>query len=251
MTEILAAAVVTGLLGLIAGSFIAAVSVRLPREEDVVMGRSRCMSCGRPIAPWHLIPVVSWLLLRARCARCGARVSPRYPLIELAAGIIGVWAALHSSDTLTIGIIAILGWQLLLIAIIDGENYWLPDILTWPLVVTGLIAGVLIMPAVPWNLIIGAVAGFASLWLFAAAYKALRARDGLGGGDPFLFAGAGAWVGWMGLPSVLMWACAAGLSVVLALLIMRRKVEGTDRLPFGVFLAIGVWLTWLYGPIGL
>lgn len=251
MTDILAAAAVMGLLGLIAGSFIAAVSVRLPREEDVVMGRSHCMSCGQPIAPWHLIPVVSWLILRARCARCGAKVSSRYPMVELAGGVIGVWAAVHAPDTLSIAVTAILGWQLLLIAIVDGENYWLPDILTLPLVITGLIAGVLILPAIPWSLIIGAVAGFASLWLFAAAYKAIRGRDGLGGGDPFLFAGAGAWVGWIGLPSVLMWACAGGLSVVLALLIVRRRVEATDRLPFGVFLAIGVWLTWLYDPIGL
>ncbi|MBD3835325.1 A24 family peptidase, partial [Brevundimonas sp.] len=73
----------------------------------------------------------------------------------------------------------------------------------------------------------------------------------LGGGDPFLFAGAGAWVGWMGLPSVLLWACAAGLSVVFAQLVVRRRVSGGDRLPFGVFLAMGIWLTWLYGPLGL
>ncbi|PSJ20030.1 prepilin peptidase, partial [Halomonas sp. ND22Bw] len=70
-------------------------------------------------------------------------------------------------------------------------------------------------------------------------------------GDPFLFAGAGAWVGWMGLPSVLLWACAVGLSLVFGILVVRRSVSGSEKLPFGVFLAVGIWLTWLYGPLGL
>ncbi|PZO33347.1 MAG: prepilin peptidase, partial [Alphaproteobacteria bacterium] len=73
----------------------------------------------------------------------------------------------------------------------------------------------------------------------------------LGGGDPFLFAGAGAWAGWMGLPSVLLWACAVGFSLVLTFMITRGKVSGTDRLPFGTFLCVGIWLTWLYGPLGV
>jgi len=99
--------------------------------------------------------------------------------------------------------------------------------------------------------LIGAAAGFGVLWLLALIYKRLRGRDGLGGGDPFLLGAIGAWVGWMGLPSVLLWASLSGLSVVAAKVVLRRPVAGTDRLPFGVFLAIGAWLTWLYGPLGL
>ena len=243
-------AIVMGLLGLIVGSFIAAVTVRMPRDEDIVLSRSHCMSCERTLKPWHLVPVFSWLALRGRCGWCGATISPRYMLIELAAGAIGVWAALHGSSWLMVGVTAVLGWQLLLIAIIDAENFWLPDILTLPLIGTGLATG-LIAQGLPWPQIVGAVAGFAMLWLLARAYKAVRHRDGLGGGDPFLFAGAGAWVGWMGLPSVLLWACAVGFSIVLTLLITRRAVSGTDRLPFGTFLTVGIWLTWLYGPLGL
>jgi leader peptidase (prepilin peptidase)/N-methyltransferase len=145
---------------------------------------------------------------------------------------------------------ALLGWQLLLIAIIDAENFWLPDELTAPLIITGLIAAAVLMQGWPFPQIFGAVAGFVLLWALAALYRQVRGRDGLGGGDPILFAAAGAWVGWSGLPTVLLWACAAGFSVVLALLITRRKVEATDRLPFGTFLVIGIWLTWLYGPLG-
>jgi len=244
-------AVLFGLLGLIIGSFLAAVSVRLPLDEDVVGGRSHCMSCERTLAPWHLVPVVSWLALRGRCRWCGAAVSPRYLMIELAAGAIGVWAALHGGGWLMMAATALLGWQLLLIAIIDGENFWLPDVLTLPLIATGLAACALIGQSLPLAQIIGAAFGLGSLWLLARVYKAVRKRDGLGGGDPFLFAGAGAWVGWLGLPSVLLWACAAGFSVVLSRLILRRAVSGSDRLPFGTFLAIGVWLTWLYGPLGV
>jgi len=246
-----ALAILFAVLGLIFGSFIAAVTVRMPREEDIVLARSRCMSCGETLKPWQLVPVFSWLIQRGRCAMCGAAVSPRYLLIECAAAAIGVWAALSGAGDLTWTIAtAALGWQLLLIALIDAENFWLPDELTLPLIATGLIAGAVIAWGWPIEQIIGAVAGFASLWLLAELYRRVRGRQGLGGGDPILFAGAGAWVGWQGLPSVLLWACAAGFSVVLTLLITRRSVSGTDRLPFGSFLAIGLWLTWLYGPLG-
>lgn len=238
-----------GLLGAIVGSFLALVTVRLPLDEDVVLTPSHCRSCGARLAPWRMIPVLSWLLSRGRCAQCAAPVSPRYPLTELAAAGIGVWAALSGGDILFVAVTAVLGWQLLLIAVIDAEHFWLPDILTWPLIATGLIAAAVLSRDLPWPQLIGAVAGFGLLWGLSWFYKTVRRRDGLGGGDPFLFAGAGAWVGFMGLPSVLLVGSVAGLSVVAAKLILRRAVAGTDRLPFGTFLAIGIWLTWLYGPL--
>lgn len=244
-------AVVMGLLGLIIGSFVAAVTVRLPLDEDIVMGRSRCRSCERALAPWQLVPVFSWLVQRGRCGWCGARVSTRYILIELAAAGIGVWAALAGNDGIIIAISAVLGWQLWLIAIVDAENFWLPDLLTWPLMATGLGAAVLADRSWPVEQIAGLIVGFTLLWAMAWLYKRVRGRDGLGGGDPFLFAGAGAWVGWAGLPSVLLWACAVGFSLVLTFVITRGRVSATDRLPFGTFLCVGIWLTWLYGPLGV
>ncbi|MFN7281357.1 MAG: prepilin peptidase, partial [Brevundimonas sp.] len=164
---------------------------------------------------------------------------------------VGIWAALAGSGDLIWTIAtAALGWQLLLIALIDAENFWLPDELTLPLIATGLIASAVLASGWPIPQIIGAIAGFAGLWLIALAYQRLRDRQGMGSGDPILFAGVGAWVGWQGLPTALLWACAAGFSIVLTLLITRRGVSATDRLPFGTFLAIGLWLTWLYGPLG-
>lgn len=245
-------AVILGGLGLIFGSFIAAVSVRLPREQDIVAQRSRCMACEQPLRPWELVPVLSWLALRGRCGRCRTPISRRYPLVEIGAAVIGVWAGLATPDAAFAIASAVLGWQLLLIALIDGEHFWLPDVLTWPLAGTGVLAAGLLhgWSGAGWSLV-GLAVGFAALWGLARLYKLVRRRDGLGGGDPFLFAAGGAWVGWTGLPSVLLWASAAGLSIVFAQLVVRRRVSATDRLPFGVFLAIGVWLTWLYGPLGL
>jgi leader peptidase (prepilin peptidase)/N-methyltransferase len=250
MHPVIAAAVMGG-LGLIFGSFIAAVSVRLPRDEDIVIARSRCRGCDQILRPWELAPLLSWLALRGRCARCHTRISPRYPLIELGGAVVGVWSGLSGGSWLAVAATAVLGWQLLLIAIIDGENFWLPDVLTWPLVATGLAAAAVLAG---WDAglthLIGAFAGFCALWVFGRLYQAIRKREGLGGGDPFLFAGAGAWLGWLGLPRVLLWACAVGLSLVFVMLVIRRTVSPAEKLPFGVFLAIGIWLTWLYGPLG-
>lgn len=248
-----------GGLGLFVGSFLGLISLRLPRGEGVIFGRSRCGGCGRTLKPWRMVPVLSWALSRGRCSDCGATIPVRYPLIELGAGLIGVWAGLHSADLTLAAMTAVLGWTLLILALVDAEHFWLPDALTLPLFLGGLLAAVLLYPVdSPSTLVsalipplLGAGVGFVGLWLLARLYKAARGREGLGGGDPFLLGAGGAWVGWTGLPSVLLWASAAGFSLVLALLIMRRRVSGTDRLPFGVFLSIGIWLTWLYGPLGL
>ncbi|MFW2341864.1 prepilin peptidase [Brevundimonas sp.] len=171
--------------------------------------------------------------------------------ISLMAGGLGVWAALASPTLLFASVSAVLAWQLLLLAVVDGENFWLPDVLTWPLVVTGLLAAWWLEGDSLLARGIGAAAGFGLLWGLGWLYRRMRGRDGLGGGDPFLMAGAGAWGGWMGLASVMLWAGAAGLSLVVARRISGKAVSGQDVLPFGVFLAIGIWLTWLYGPLGL
>lgn len=242
---------VLGGAGLFVGSFLGLVSLRLPQGQDVVGGRSRCDGCGVALPPWRLVPLVSYLLSRGRCAGCGATIPRRYPLIELAAAGVGAWAGLGQAAPLDAALTALLGWQLLLIAVIDGEHFRLPDALTLPLLATGGLAAVLLDQTAPLNAVIGAAAGFTSLWLLAFAYRRLRGRDGLGDGDPILLAAGGAWVGWIGLPSVLLWASAAGLSFVAARMLVGRKVSGQDRLPFGPCLAAGIWLTWMLGPLGL
>ncbi len=182
----------------------------------------------------------------------GASPGPRrYALMALAAAAIGVWAALVRATPLDAVLTALLGWQLLLIAVIDGEHFRLPDRLTLPLLATGGLAALLLDQTAPLDALVGAAAGFAGLWLLALAYRGLRGRDGLGDGDPILLAAGGAWVGWIGLPSVLLWASAAGLSLVAARLVVGKRVSATDRMPFGPCLAAGIWLTWMLGPLGL
>jgi leader peptidase (prepilin peptidase)/N-methyltransferase len=180
-----------------------------------------------------------------------AATSTRDVALSLLGGGLGVWAALASPTLLFAAVSAVLAWQLLMLAVVDGEKFWLPDVLTWPLVVTGLLAAWWLEPDSLLARAIGAAAGFVLLWGLGWLYRRLRGREGLGGGDPFLMAGAGAWVGWPGLASVMLWAGVAGLSLVIARRVTGKAVSGQDALPFGVFLAIGIWLTWLYGPLGM
>ena len=243
--------VLAGLTGLIVGSFLNLVATRLPKGESIAWDRSRADCCGTVLSARELVPVFSWLAQRGRCAHCGENVTARHPIIELAGAGIGVWAAL-ASPTLIAGILtALLGWQLLLIALVDADELWLPDRLTLPLLASGLITATVLPERTLVAAILGAVFGFAVLWVVARTYRQLRAREGLGGGDPILFGAVGAWVGWIGLPSVLLWACAAGLSWIAARALVRRPVAQDEPLPFGPFIVIGGWLTWLYGPIGL
>lgn len=237
-------------LGLIAGSFLGLVSVRLPAGQGIVTGRSRCTDCGGTLAARDLIPLLSYALNGGRCRLCGGRISVRYPAMEIACAAVGAWAAIVHPTPAAAVFTALFGWQLLLIAVIDAEHFWLPDELTLPLLASGMAAATLLDPPDLLDSLAGAIVGFISLWSLAWAYRRLRHRQGLGGGDPYLYAAIGAWVGWVGLPSVLLWAAAAGLSVVLATHLGPRGLTASSRLPFGVFLAIGGWFTWGYGPLG-
>ena len=237
--------------GLLAGSFLGLVSLRLPQREGFVGGRSRCRGCDRPLGPWRLIPLLSYAVSRGRCAACGAAIPIRYPAMEAGCAAVGLCAALTQPSIPAALLTALLGWQLLLIAVVDGEHFWLPDQLTLPLLASGLLAAAALDRLSVIDSMTGAAVGFGGLWLVGRAYRHVRGCEGLGGGDPFLLAAGGAWTGSVGLPSVLLWSALAGLSVVAARLLTGGRVSGADRLPFGVFLALGVWLTWLLGPLGL
>ena len=209
--------------------------------------------------PIELIPPalagVLGLVAAALSARLPAPESParptwrRWTAMGLASVLLGVWSGLAVGWPLAV-IGAPLAVALLLIAVIDAEHFWLPNILTLPLGAAGLAASAFIGPGSFVDHLIGAVLGFAVLAGLAALYKRLRGRDGLGGGDARLLAAIGAWVGWAGLPSVVVWASLAGLSWVLARVVARRAPSLDTALPYGTYLAIGAWLTWLYGPLG-
>ncbi|MGI4880144.1 MAG: prepilin peptidase [Janthinobacterium lividum] len=241
----LSSTILLGVAGAAVGSFIGLVSLRLPAGEPVLFGRSRCGGCGRTLGAGELVPLLSYLLQRGRCRRCGSRIAWRYPAIEAAAALVGVVAGTVLAGPAAVAA-AVLGWWLLLLAILDAEHFWLPSVLTLPLVVAGLGATWLLDPAGLGDHVAGAVAGFASLAGLAAVYLALRRRTGLGGGDARLFAAAGAWLGWLPLPLVLAVAAIAGL--LAAVTIWRRDLTATTRLPFGTFLAAATWLVYLVRP---
>jgi leader peptidase (prepilin peptidase)/N-methyltransferase len=231
-------------LGLIAGSFVAAASLRWPQGRAVVRGRSACDSCAAPLGPFELIPLLSWAVQRGRCRRCRARVDPRHPAIELAAAMLGAVALAAHPGPLGL-VTALLGWWLLLIAILDLEHQWLPDRLTLPLIPLGLLAAWAgFGPPLP-ERALGAAAGWAALFLIAWLYRRLRGREGMGGGDPRMLGAIGAWVGVWQLPAILLGAGLLGLAAVVAMRLRGEAVTATSRLPLGTLMALAAWPVWL------
>ena len=231
-------------LGAIAGSFIAVILLRWPEGRSAVRGRSCCDHCGEALGPGELVPVLSYYRQRGRCLRCGAAIDSRHVAVEIAAAFIGLVAALAHPFPMAL-VTALLGWWLLLVALIDLEHQWLPDRLTLPLLPLGWgVAWIEIGPPLQ-DRLIGAAMGFLILWIVGALYKRLRGREGLGGGDPKLLAAIGAWLGWQPLPMVLLGAGLLGLAAVLTHWLKGRKVTATDRLPLGTLMAIAAWPIWL------
>jgi len=230
------------------GSFLGVVIERLPARRPLLIARSRCDHCGATLGVRDLVPLVSWVASRARCRHCGAALRWFFPLVELAALGVAVWAVLAVPAWL-IWPTAGFGWTLLALAWIDQRSFLLPDALTLPLAPAGLLVVWLIGSVPVIDHVIGAIVGFLALTAVAHLYRAVRRRDGLGGGDAKLFAAIGAWVGWQGLPTVILYAAASGLLWVLARQALGRPAELTARLPFGPHLCLAGWLVWLYGPL--
>ena len=231
-------------LGAAIGSFLATILIRWPQGRSVVAGRSACDHCGRTLEARDLVPILSWSLAKGRCRACGGRIDRRHLAVEAGGALIAVTAIFAHPMPLAV-VTALLGWWLFLLAALDLEHEWLPDRLTWPLLAAGLAAGWGGLGPPLDSRLIGAAAGFASLFLIARGYRLLRGREGLGGGDPKLFAALGAWLGWQALPYVLL---GAGLLGLAALLLRRRKghkIGATDRLPFGTLMALAGWPIWL------
>lgn len=242
--NILAAVVAGPLLG----SFAATAIERSLAGREFVWARSRCRHCRAGLAPRDLIPVLSWSISGGRCRRCGEAISPYYPAVELAFLALPLWAWFVVPDWLVVPT-AVFGWLLLTLAIFDLRAFVLPDPLTFPLIAAGLATMAWVGGAWPIDQAIGAAAGAAALWIIAVGYRSLRGWEGLGRGDIKLAAGLGAWLGWQGLPSAILVAAVAGLTLAAVNHLIRRDVGWTDRLPFGAYLALGGWLTWLYGPL--
>jgi leader peptidase (prepilin peptidase)/N-methyltransferase len=224
-------------LGLALGSFLNVVIYRLPRDQSLVRPGSACPACSKPIRAYDNIPVLSWLLLRGRARCCGARISVRYPLVELIGGLLG-WAivervvlALPAQTSITWALASFavhlaLGLGLVAAAFIDLEHMLLPDEITVGGAVLGLVSVPLREPLSFLDSLLGAGLGFVMVWLpFDLLYRLWRGRAGVGSGDAKLLMLAGAWFGWSGALFVLLAGAVQGTAFAIALLAVRGRID--------------------------
>lgn len=226
---------VAAIYGLVLGSFLNVVVHRVPRGMSVLRPRSHCPSCGALIRWFDNIPVLSWVLVRAKCRRCGVHISVRYPLVELASA--GVVVAVVGRFGLSVAAAAalVLGALLLALALIDLEHFLLPDVLTLPGLGVGLVFSFLGGLVGPRDAVIGAALGAALPYLVIVLYRLVRGVEGMGLGDVKLLAMIGAFLGWQGvLLTLCLGACAGALLGVG--LIVAGKGRADTELPFGTFL---------------
>jgi leader peptidase (prepilin peptidase)/N-methyltransferase len=221
---------------------------------NLVVPRSACPSCGAQIHGWHNIPVLSYLLLRGRCAACGTNISLRYPLVELFTGVLSAAVAWKFGLSWELLAALVFTWSLIALAAIDLDRQLLPDDLTLPLLWLGLVISLLdpgsplrSIPVDPASSIIGAAAGYLSLWSVFHVFKLLTGKEGMGYGDFKLFAAFGAWFGWQMLLLIILLAAIAGAAVGIVLIVLRRHGRGVP-IPFGPYLAGAGWIALMWGP---
>lgn len=211
---------------------------------NLMVPRSRCPNCETAIAAWHNIPLLSWLYLRGRCAHCDARISARYPFVELFTCL---------ATVLVIGLFGFTGsglsavvftWILIALTFIDYDTQLLPDQLTLPLLWLGLLVNTSGGFTDLGSAVIGAVAGYGFLWATYWVFKLITGKEGMGYGDFKLFGAIGAWLGWQILPSTILIAAIVGLLYALATLISGKR-SAAQPIPFGPFLAVAGWVSLL------
>lgn len=233
-------------LGAVVGSFLNVVIYRVPRRLSIVKPRSACPSCATPIAWFDNLPILSWLILGGRCRSCRGAIAIRYPLVEAAAGALAAFGvSLYGLSPITAEVV-IFAWLSLALALIDLEHQILPDVMTYPAIVFGLVFSWFGGFTTFIDSVAGALVGAALPTCVILLYRWLRGIDGMGWGDVKYLAAIGAVVGLQGCLMVLVVAAVLG-ALVGGLLIAIGRGSGKTALPFGTFLAVAVIL-WLYLP---
>jgi|TARA_B110000879_G_scaffold100496_1_gene136262 leader peptidase (prepilin peptidase)/N-methyltransferase len=254
--------------GLIIGSFLNVVILRFPvqlknnwrRESEDFLGlpskpteeislsrpASRCPSCGAPIKPWHNIPVISYVFLRGKCTACSTPISIQYPLIELLCGLATAFIVYQFGLSAISAYCLLFTWVLIALTGIDYHEQLLPDQITLPLLWVGLFAN-LSATFVPINeAVIGALAGYLSLWSVFWIFKLVTGKEGMGYGDFKLLAALGAWMGWQMLPLIIVLSTFVGAVVGIVGVLIKSK-DRQVPIAFGPFLAMAGWIALIWG----
>jgi leader peptidase (prepilin peptidase)/N-methyltransferase len=225
----------------------------IPENFSLSTPRSNCPSCKSPIAAWQNIPIASWVLLRGRCAWCKAKISVRYPLVELTTGVLSAWVAWHFGFAVPAFCALVVTWSLITLTGIDIDHQLLPDGITLPLMWAGLLGAVIIgpvagspLPVSARDALVGAATGYLSLWLVFHTFRLITGKEGMGYGDFKLFAALGAWLGWKLLPLVILLAAATGAVIGIFMIVLRGR-DRSAPIPFGPYLAAAGWLAMMYG----
>ncbi len=271
MTDLLPLYTVGALVvGLCAGSFLNVVIHRLPRmlergwraqcaelrgeavpeapAYNLMVPRSACPSCGHRISALENIPLISWLALRGRCSACKTAISVRYPIVELLGGLLAAYAIYRFGPTSKGVAACVLLWTLLALTVIDTDTQLLPDDLTLPLLWAGLVANLWGTFVPIGSAVIGAVAGYLSLWSIYWLFKLVRGREGMGYGDFKLLAALGAWLGWQMLPLIVLLSSVVGALVGVVLIVFKGR-DHNIPIPFGPYLAVAGAIALFWGPV--
>lgn len=256
-------------LGLLIGSFLNVVVFRLPKmlEQDwkqqcqilleqtpqttpeiltLSKPASTCPHCGHKIRPWENIPVISYLFLRGKCSSCSAKISVRYPLVELATALLSVAVAWKFGASYAGFACLVFTWVLISLTLIDADTTLLPDNLTLPLMWLGLIANYFGLLTSLESALWGAIWGYMSLWSVYQLFKLLTGKEGMGFGDFKLLAALGAWLGWEMLPMIILLSSAVGAIIGISMTLFRGRDKNVP-MPFGPYLAIAGWLALIWG----
>lgn len=258
----------TTILGLMIGSFLNVVIYRLPEmmkrnwlqqcaelhggaaqalpEFNLLTPRSTCIHCEHKITAWENIPIISYFFLRGRCSQCHARISPRYPIIEAATAIISGFVAWHFGYGFVSLAALIFVWALIALAVIDLDTQLLPDDITLPLLWIGLLVNINHGFTDIQSAVIGAIAGYLSLWSIYWCFKLITGKEGMGYGDFKLLAAIGAWLGWSMLPLVILSSSLVGALVGIGL-ILAAKLNKSIPIPFGPYLVGGALIALFWG----
>ncbi len=261
-------------LGLMVGSFLNVVVYRLPvmmqreweQEAAEILGQessdqtsksdatfnlmqppSHCPRCNAPVKPWQNMPLISYALLRGKCATCKAPISVRYPLVELATGL--ATAAIGWSfgwSAVTVALIAFM-WITLALTMIDFDTQLLPDSLVFPLIWLGLLVNLFGVIVPIQEAVVGAMAGYLSLWSVYWAFKLITGKEGMGYGDFKLLAALGAWFGWQALPLIVLLSALVGAVVGITLMVILGRDKNIP-IPFGPYLCGAGWVYVYWGP---